>query len=66
MAISASRTGCVWKGLVVMKSKNRDFARHLPPETWTDAERHLWYELRRRNLDGCRFRRQALVGGLCC
>src|SRR5262245_9573346 len=28
----------------------------------TDAERHLWYALRRRNLNGCRFRRQAPIG----
>ena len=28
----------------------------------TDAERHLWYFLRRRNLQGYRFRRQAPVG----
>jgi very-short-patch-repair endonuclease len=28
----------------------------------TDAERHLWYHLRRRNLNGCRFRRQVPIG----
>ncbi|MCD7099591.1 endonuclease domain-containing protein [Stenotrophomonas sp. MMGLT7] len=29
----------------------------------TDAERHLWYRLRRRELAGHRFRRQVPVGG---
>ncbi len=29
----------------------------------TDAERHLWYHLRRRELAGHRFRRQVPVGG---
>ncbi len=29
----------------------------------TDAERHLWYRLRRRQLDGLRFRRQVPIGG---
>ena len=29
----------------------------------TDAERHLWYHLRRRELAGHRFRRQMPVGG---
>jgi very-short-patch-repair endonuclease len=28
----------------------------------TDAERRLWYFLRNRQLDGCRFRRQAPLG----
>jgi very-short-patch-repair endonuclease len=28
----------------------------------TDAEQHLWVRLRRRQLDGCRFRRQAPIG----
>ncbi len=28
----------------------------------TDAERHLWYDLRRKSLDGWRFRRQAPIG----
>nr|WP_178130358.1 endonuclease domain-containing protein [Reyranella sp. CPCC 100927] len=28
----------------------------------TDAERHLWYALRRRTLNGWRFRRQAPIG----
>jgi very-short-patch-repair endonuclease len=28
----------------------------------TDAERHLWYFLRRRNLSGFRFRRQVPIG----
>ena len=28
----------------------------------TDAERHLWYHLRRRELAGHRFRRQVPVG----
>jgi very-short-patch-repair endonuclease len=28
----------------------------------TDAERRLWYHLRRRNLGGSRFRRQAPIG----
>src|SRR6185503_17344639 len=28
----------------------------------TDAERHLWYQLRRKNLGDWRFRRQAPIG----
>lgn len=28
----------------------------------TDAERKLWYHLRRRQLGGCRFRRQVPIG----
>jgi very-short-patch-repair endonuclease len=28
----------------------------------TDAERRLWARLRRRQLDGCQFRRQAPIG----
>src|SRR5947207_1314956 len=39
----------------------RDFARDLR-RNMTDAERRLWRELRYRQQDGYKFRRQALVG----
>jgi very-short-patch-repair endonuclease len=38
-----------------------DFARELR-RTMTEAERHLWRYLRHRQLDECRFRRQAPIG----
>jgi len=38
-----------------------DFARGLRRDA-TDAERHLWRHLRRRQLDGLRFRRQHPIG----
>lgn len=38
-----------------------DRARRLRREP-TDAERHLWYDLRRKTLGGWRFRRQAPIG----
>jgi len=31
--------------------------------TPTDAERHLWHQLRKRNLDGLKFRRQHPIAG---
>jgi len=37
-------------------------ARHLRNHG-TDAERHLWYFLRRQQLDGCKFRRQHPLAG---
>jgi len=37
------------------------FARHLR-KNLTDAERKLWQRLRRRQLDGCKFRHQASIG----
>jgi len=37
------------------------FARHLRKNP-TDAERRLWYHLRRRGIGGHRFRRQAAIG----
>jgi very-short-patch-repair endonuclease len=40
---------------------HRDFARHLR-KNMTDAERRLWSQLRFRQLDKCRFRRQAPIG----
>src|SRR3954449_12977939 len=40
---------------------SRDFARDLR-KNMTDTERHLWHRLRQRQLDGCRFRRQAPIG----
>lgn len=40
---------------------SRDFARQLR-KNMTDTERALWSQLRRRQLDGCKFRRQAPVG----
>jgi very-short-patch-repair endonuclease len=39
----------------------RDFARHLR-KNMTDAEQRLWRELRYRQLDGRKFRRQAPIG----
>jgi very-short-patch-repair endonuclease len=39
----------------------RDLARHLR-KNMTDAERRLWWELRHRQMAGCKFRRQAPVG----
>src|SRR5579884_3049765 len=39
----------------------RDLARHLR-KNMTDAERRLWWELRHRQLQGCKFRRQAPIG----
>ena len=41
--------------------QKRDFARQLRRDM-TDAERHLWRYLRRRQVDGHRFRRQFPVG----
>jgi very-short-patch-repair endonuclease len=40
---------------------SRDFARHLRTNM-TDSERRLWHHLRHRQLEGCRFRRQAPIG----
>lgn len=40
---------------------NRTYARQLR-RTPTDAERALWRHLRRRQFDGCKFRRQQPVG----
>ncbi len=40
---------------------SHDFARELR-KSMTDAERHLWHRLRRSQIDGCRFRRQAVIG----
>jgi very-short-patch-repair endonuclease len=37
---------------------NHDLARRLR-KNMTDAERRLWKELRSRQLDDCKFRRQA-------
>jgi very-short-patch-repair endonuclease len=39
----------------------RDLARHLR-KNMTDEERRLWWELRHRQLQGCKFRRQAPIG----
>ncbi|MEX2287565.1 MAG: endonuclease domain-containing protein [Planctomycetaceae bacterium] len=36
-------------------------ARHLR-KNLTEAERRLWYHLRKRNLDNCKFRRQVPLG----
>ena len=41
--------------------EQRDFARSLRRNI-TDAERKLWYAIRKRQLDGAKFRRQAPVG----
>ena len=47
----------------------RDLARHLR-SSQTEAERHLWRMLRRKNLEGWRFRRQVPLGpyivDFCC
>ena len=43
------------------RAPKRHFARLLRNET-TLHERCLWDELRRRGIDGCRFRRQAPIG----
>jgi len=43
------------------KDAKTDFARNLR-KTLTDAETHLWYHLRRRQLGGFRFRKQHPIG----
>ncbi len=39
----------------------RDLARRLR-KNMTDEERRLWWELRHRQMEGCKFRRQAPIG----
>lgn len=41
--------------------EKKAFARHLR-QNMTDAERHLWRQLRERQILGCKFRRQYPVG----
>jgi very-short-patch-repair endonuclease len=40
---------------------NHQFARRLRKDM-TDAEQHLWYRLRYRQVGNCKFRRQAPIG----
>jgi very-short-patch-repair endonuclease len=42
-----------------------DYARHLRNNT-TEAERRLWHHLRRRQLNGLKFRRQRQIGRYDC
>lgn len=42
-----------------------DYARHLRQNA-TDAEKLLWRHLRRRQLNGCKFRRQRPIGRYVC
>ena len=44
-----------------MKRQHRDRARGLR-QSMTDAEHTLWYRLRNRQLQGCKFRRQHDIG----
>lgn len=43
-----------------MKQLTRDYVRELRQNT-TDAEKHLWYFLRAKRLNGFKFRRQHLI-----
>ena len=46
---------------VMRTGEKKEFARHLR-RNMTDAERHLWRQLRERQVLGCKFRRQHPVG----